>query len=325
MLDFFSTLRRKNALGLVDAFMRAFAPGEGPRLLLKTINALFREQAADELRFKVGDRPDIEFVDGYLEPRQKTALLARADCYVSLHRSEGFGLPLAEAMALGTPVIATGYSGNTDFTTPYNSYLVDWAPTYVGPDCEIYPPDGTWAEPDIGHAAELMRYVWQHPEEASAKAQRARIDIHRLYAPDVVGGIARARLERLLDQRSTAVRTASRDSLQAAGRELALDVRTGSLPMPRGLAGLVRRTILRLMLPFTFHERRLDQAMLDALRELRVDLDRERARRLRDRARLRSVEDALALRVQEAVAAERNDLRTHRRANQLPVSQVDEE
>ena len=54
------------------------------------------------------------------------ALFARADCYVSLHRSEGFGLTLAESMALGKPVIATGYSGNTDFMTPANSYLVDW-------------------------------------------------------------------------------------------------------------------------------------------------------------------------------------------------------
>ena len=72
-------------------------------------------------------------VDAYLEPAQNAALLARADCYVSLHRSEGFGLTLAESMALGTPVIATGYSGNTDFTTPHNSYLVDWTPTRVDP------------------------------------------------------------------------------------------------------------------------------------------------------------------------------------------------
>ena len=126
MFDFFSTLQRKNPLGLIDAFTRAFAPDEGPRLLLKTINARFRPEAADELRRRIGERPDIELVDRYLDPRQNAALIARADCYVSLHRSEGFGLTLAESMALGTPVIATGYSGNIDFTTPSNSYLVDW-------------------------------------------------------------------------------------------------------------------------------------------------------------------------------------------------------
>ena len=71
MLDFFSTLRRKNALGLVDAFTRAFAPDEGPRLILKTINARFRPEAADELRFRAGDRADIEFFDEYLDPAQK--------------------------------------------------------------------------------------------------------------------------------------------------------------------------------------------------------------------------------------------------------------
>ena len=202
MLDLFSTLQRKNPLGLIEAFTRGFAPGEGPRLIVKTINARFRTQAAEELRYAAGGHPDVEFVDDYLEPRQKSALIARADCYVSLHRSEGFGLPLAEAMALGTPVIATGYSGNTDFTTPFNSYLVDFAPTNVGPDCEIYPPHGTWAEPDLDHAAELMRRVWQHPQESSAKAQRARAEIVRDYAPKVVGEIARGRLERLSDLRA---------------------------------------------------------------------------------------------------------------------------
>jgi glycosyltransferase involved in cell wall biosynthesis len=295
MLDFFSTLRRKNAVGLVDAFTRAFSPGEGPRLLIKTINAQFREQALDELRFEIGDRPDIELIDGYLEPLQKSALLERADCYVSLHRSEGFGLPLAECMALGTPVIATGYSGNTDFMTPRNSYLVDWTPTRVGPDCEIYPAHGNWAEPDLDHAAELMRRVWEQPEEAAGKAQRARADIDRLYAPEVAGAIARARLERLMDMRvAAAARPAAGDSFQAIQRELALDLRLGAPPVPRGAAGLARRLAFRLMYPFTFHERSLDRALFDAMRQVRVDLDREREQRRHDSARLRGVEEALA-------------------------------
>ena len=111
MFDFFSTARRKNAAGLIDAFTRAFAPGEGPRLLLKTINGRLRPEAEAELRRQIGQHPDIELIDVYLDPAQNAALLARADCYVSLHRSEGFGLTLAESMALGTPVIATGYLG----------------------------------------------------------------------------------------------------------------------------------------------------------------------------------------------------------------------
>ncbi len=280
MLDLFSTSRRKNPLGLIEAFTRAFAPGEGPRLIVKTINAKFREQAAEELRHAAGGHPDVEFVDGYLEPAQKAALIARADCYASLHRSEGFGLPLAEAMALGTPVIATGYSGNTDFTTPFNSYLVDYALTKVGPDCEIYPPNGTWAEPDLDHAAEQMCRVWKHPEEAAARARRAQADIDRAYAPKVIGEIARARLERLSDLRAAGAasgpggRPQIHGALARAERAMSFDLRQGLPPVPSGPAGLVRKLVLRLILPFTHHEREVDRALLDAVRELRQDVER---------------------------------------------------
>ena len=108
--------------------------------------------------------------------------MAACDCYVSLHRAEGFGLTMAEAMAIGKPVIATGYSGNVDFMSGENSYLVDYALGRVGPDCEIYPPEGEWAEPSIEHAAELMRRVRDEPAEAAAKGGRARADVARLLA-----------------------------------------------------------------------------------------------------------------------------------------------
>jgi hypothetical protein len=283
MMDFFSTLRRKNALGLVKAFARAFAPDEGPRLMVKTINASFREQAVDELRFEIGDRSDIELVDGYLEPLQKTALLARVDCYVSLHRSEGFGLTLAESMAVGTPVIATGYSGNTDFMTPQNSYLVDFTLTRVGPDCEVYPAHGIWAEPDLTHAAELMRRAWERPEEARTKALRGQADIHRLYAPEAAGRVARARLERLLDTRRSGGSgpVSESESFREIERELGFDLRRGAAPVRGGIVGMFRRLVLRLMAPFTYHERRLDQALFRALRELRAELDAERSGRSR--------------------------------------------
>ncbi|MBV9801462.1 MAG: glycosyltransferase [Solirubrobacterales bacterium] len=301
MLDFFSTLRRKNAVGVVEAFTRAFAPGEGPRLLMKTINGRFRPEAQAELRLRMADRPDIELMDVYLEPRQIAALLARADCYVSLHRSEGFGLTLAESMALGTPVIATDYSGNTDFTTPQNSYLVDWTAAQVGPGCDVYPAEGRWADPDLDHAAELMRHVWRKPDEARAKAERARRDIQSRYAPQATGRLARARLQNLLDRRATAVPSPSgaaspnlsAPAMAVVDRELTMDLRLGRPPIPHGLKGVARRLVLRMMLPFTHHERNLDRAMAEAMRGLHSELAREQALRIQDRVRLSRLEGRL--------------------------------
>ena len=303
MFDFFSTSRRKNAAGLIEAFGRAFAPGDGPRLLLKTINGRLRPQAEAELRAKIGERPDVELIDTYLDPAQNAALIARADCYVSLHRSEGFGLTLAESMALGTPVIATGYSGNTDFTTPQNSYLVEWRPTQVGPDCEIYPADGTWAEPDLDHAAALMRRVWERPEEARAKVDRAREDIHRLYAPEVVGRLARARLERLAERSiSVAARSESAATSRALSElrltaledELAFDPERGAPPEPSGLRGAIRRLVLRLMLPFTVYQSEFNRATLVALRGLQAELVQLRVQHAEDQARIERLEERLA-------------------------------
>ena len=297
MFDFLSSLRRTNVAGLIEAFTRAFAPVEGPRLLLKAINGGLRPEAEAELRQKLADRPDIELVDAHLGPAQNAALLARADCYVSLHRSESFGRTLAESMAVGTPVIATGYSGNLDFTTPANSYLVDWLPSRIGPGGEGYPPEGTWAEPDLDHAAELLRRVWQRPEEARAKADRARADIPRVCAPEAVGRLARGRLERLAAQPTRAVALSDASKALAEIRLVALedglvfDPERGFPPYPSGLRGVVRRFLLRLMLPFTRHEHRFDRATALALRGLQVELAQLRVLHDEDRARIQRLEE----------------------------------
>jgi glycosyltransferase involved in cell wall biosynthesis len=197
VFDYLSTVQRKNPVGLIEAFKLAFAAEEGPQLLIKTINAPLRPLAEEELLWAAHGRSDIHIVDRSLSGEQMAGLMAACDCYVSLHRAEGFGLTMAEAMAIGKPVIGTGYSGNVDFMNNENSYLVDYTIGRVGPDCEIYPPEGEWADPSIEHAAELMRRVSSEPGEAAAKGQRAAADVARLLSAAVTGQRMRDRLEHL--------------------------------------------------------------------------------------------------------------------------------
>jgi glycosyltransferase involved in cell wall biosynthesis len=216
VFDYLSTIQRKNPVGLIEAFKRAFAPGEGPRLLLKTINAPLRPLAEEEVLWAAHGRPDIHIVDRSLSGAERDGLMAACDCYVSLHRSEGFGLTLAEAMAIGKPVIGTGYSGNLDFMNAENSYLVEYGLGRVGPDCEIYPAEGEWAEPSVEHAAELMRRVYERPEEAAAIGARAREDIARELSAQATGAAMRRRLEELGARRSRDALRVGRATLPGA-------------------------------------------------------------------------------------------------------------
>ena len=136
----------------------------------------------EKLRYAVRGRSDIILRDGYLSATQNNALVALSDCYVSLHRAEGFGLTIAEAMALGKPAIATAYSGNLEFMTERNSFLCPCQPSDVGPGRDPYPATSHWSEPDIERAAELLQHVYGHPQEASERGLRAAEDIRTLHS-----------------------------------------------------------------------------------------------------------------------------------------------
>ena len=109
--DHHSVFERKNPLALVDAYTRAFAPDDGAVLVVRSINAASAPREHAALLAVAEGRPDILVRDGYLSHQAKNAMVMASDCYVSLHRAEGFGLTMAEAMYLGKPVIATGYQG----------------------------------------------------------------------------------------------------------------------------------------------------------------------------------------------------------------------
>jgi glycosyltransferase involved in cell wall biosynthesis len=194
VFDFLSVFERKNALGLIEAFGEAFEPGEGPTLLIKTINGSRALVDLERLRAVAAERPDIRVVDSYLPIEQREALIATADCYVSMHRAEGFGFTMAEAMAAGVPTIGTGYSGNMAFMNDENSYLVPYTLEPIPPGCGPYREGAVWAEPDVSAAAALMRHVYEHPEEARARARIAARDIAERHSAERMGKFIAERL-----------------------------------------------------------------------------------------------------------------------------------
>jgi glycosyltransferase involved in cell wall biosynthesis len=199
VFDFLSVFERKNPLGAVQAFERAFEGRDDVALILKCVNS--HHDRASLHRLKAAAGPRVRILEGYLDRPRLNALTAAADCVVSLHRSEGFGLPLAEAMALGTPTIATGYSGNLDFMTEENSYLVRFTPAELERAYGPYDAGSVWAEPDLDHAAELMRSVEHDRDEAAARARRAADDVRRRMSPRAAGARLRARLDEIAAER----------------------------------------------------------------------------------------------------------------------------
>lgn len=279
--DYHSTSARKNPVGLIEAFKAAFPPGSGASLVLKTINGENLPHEHERVLMAAGDHPDIHFINRYVSAPEKDALLAACDCYVSLHRSEGFGLTPAEAMYFGRPVIATGYGGVLEFMTPENSYLVGHTTTTVGPDAHPYPPDGVWAEPDLDEAARLMRHVFEHPDEARERGERAALDIRRTNSPQAAGAAMAERLRGIhtllveRGQRSLVIPKTPALDLQAARAHTA----PGRVP-PGGnaLVRRVRRAAWKILGRDLHDTDRHLVAALEAtdarLREVSVELER---------------------------------------------------
>ncbi len=182
-----SVMERKNPLGLIESFRLAFGEDEPVDLVLKTTSFGNHDDQIAELREAAGSA-NVHILDRVLDGDDITALMDGCDAYVSLHRSEGLGLTMAEAMLLGKPVVATRYSGNLDFMDDDNSLLVD---------CEVVPvrgsvppytiPGARWAEPNVAQAAGLMRRVYDDPPFRAALGLRARRDAERSMSAEAAG------------------------------------------------------------------------------------------------------------------------------------------
>jgi glycosyltransferase involved in cell wall biosynthesis len=194
--DVSSQIERKNPLGIIAAFRGAFGARRDVTLVLKFTNAEYDPAGVRNL-YRASDGISVVLLEGFMARDELAGLMTAADCYVSLHRSEGFGLGIAEAMALGKPVIATNYSGPADFMTSANSYPVNYRLAPIARDFGPYLQGFSWAEPDLEHASLLMREVNIHSAEAAARGRQAAADMAASRAPARTGARVRMRLEEI--------------------------------------------------------------------------------------------------------------------------------
>jgi ADP-heptose:LPS heptosyltransferase/glycosyltransferase involved in cell wall biosynthesis/SAM-dependent methyltransferase len=191
---------RKSPERTMEAYFRAFREEDHTLLVLKTNPgaAAVAARALAEMRRRTGSRARATVHAEAWSEAQIAALHARGDCYVSLHRGEGWGYPLFEAASRGNPVIATGYSGPLDFLAADAHCLVRHTLTAVRQPYAYYRPSMNWAEPDIIHATELMRAIRTEPEEPRKRATEAAKGLVRDFSLDAIGQRAKRRLFDLL-------------------------------------------------------------------------------------------------------------------------------
>jgi glycosyltransferase involved in cell wall biosynthesis len=200
VFDMLSVVQRKNPYGVVEAYRRAFEPDfDETQLVIKVTRLARYPEHAARLREAVSGVNGI-LIARYLDRPELDALFTSCDAYISLHRSEGFGMTLAEAMCLGKPVIATDYGGNTDFMNVVNSYPVAYRLVELQEDYPPYQKGQVWADPDLDHAATQMRTVLEDYSEAQRKGRRAASDIRRWYGREAMAHKVIERLRKVVPQ-----------------------------------------------------------------------------------------------------------------------------
>jgi GT2 family glycosyltransferase len=196
MYDVHSVRERKNPDAAVRAFKSAFAPDDKRVVLIIKVNGRLGPTTDPTEEWTAG-YDNIVVMDQPMSRHEVDSLMARIDCFVSLHRSEGFGLPIAEAMSHGKPVIATYWSGNVDFMAPHNSACIDYEMVTLDRDYGPYRTGQQWAEPDADQASRWMKRLAAEPGLGRTLGREARISVHSMLAPNAIGAAMARRLAAL--------------------------------------------------------------------------------------------------------------------------------
>ncbi|KFF10729.1 hypothetical protein IW15_18685 [Chryseobacterium soli] len=196
MFDYYSSIVRKNPIATIEAYEKSFGKNN-PDVLLLIKTSISKEFSAEKkmLVDRIADNKSIIIIEEILERDQLYSLMNCCDCFVSLHRSEGFGLTMAEAMYLGKPVIATAYSANTEFMNINNSFPVKYTLIKTGDLYYFSTEKDIWADADVDHASEQMSLVYNDKNIAAAIAQRGQSDVKKFLSPEIMGEKIKQRLE----------------------------------------------------------------------------------------------------------------------------------
>lgn len=202
--DSFSFVQRKNPLGTLKAFARAFEGVRDVRLVIKTQN---RRKVADPAQLRIWEKVDalvaadkrITVIDETLSYDDLLRLKKGADCYISLHKSEGWGFGMIEAMNLKLPVVCTAYSGNMDFCSEETAFLVGYQEVELDDDDYIFVlPGQKWAEPDIADAARQMRLVHDDAALRQAKAEAGHAYVRTHFSAEAISRRYAARMDEIM-------------------------------------------------------------------------------------------------------------------------------
>jgi glycosyltransferase involved in cell wall biosynthesis len=182
-----------------------FSHSAGPWLVIKAFNSGATPHDADRVRNAIAERSDIVLIEQHLSPEDQRAYVSSLDVVASLHRSEGYGLLMLEAMAHGIPTVATEYSGNLAFMNHANSWLVPATRVTVDESAEPYPAGYTWAEPDVVSAASTLRWIVSGLTTSSNRAatditkrtNQSRVDTRPLLDGSAGASFVRQRLKEI--------------------------------------------------------------------------------------------------------------------------------